>query len=70
MTFAIEEYLLGTVDVFLLIPVLVLAWTQVTHPGHRATAADLALHCRDFPATPLAQRWRVAQEIAEPDPSP
>lgn len=53
MTFAIEEYLLGVVDLFLLTPMMVLAWTQVTRPSHRATAADVEAHYRDFPFTPL-----------------
>jgi putative membrane protein len=53
MTFAIKEYLLGVVDLFLLIPVLVLAWTQVIRPSNRATAADMEAHYRDFPFTPL-----------------
>jgi putative membrane protein len=55
VTFAIGEYLLGYVDVLLLIPVLVLAWTQVTRASTQATQADLEAHCRDFPHSPLAQ---------------
>ncbi len=53
MTFVIAEYTLGVVDVFLLLPLLVLAGTQITHPAKQATAADLEAHCRDFPASPL-----------------
>jgi uncharacterized membrane protein len=53
MTFAIGERLLGVVDLFLLTPVLVMAWVFTTHPAHRATPADIALHCRDFPHSPL-----------------
>jgi putative membrane protein len=53
MTFAIGERLLGVVDLFLLTPVLVMAWVFTTHPAHQATSADIALHCRDFPHSPL-----------------
>jgi putative membrane protein len=55
MTFAIGEYLLGIVDVFLLTPVLVVGWVLTTHPTHRATPADIVAHCHDFPHSPL--RW-------------
>jgi hypothetical protein len=41
------------VDLFLLAPVLVVAWVQTTNPARRATAADIAAHCRDFPHSPL-----------------
>ena len=53
MTFAIGERLLGVVDLFLLTPVLVMAWVFTTYPAHRATPADIAVHCRDFPHSPL-----------------
>jgi hypothetical protein len=53
MTFAIGEHLLGVVDLFLLMPVLVMAWVFTTHPAHQATPADIAVHCRDFPHSPL-----------------
>jgi uncharacterized membrane protein len=56
MTFHIKEYLLGIVDLFLLLPVLVLAWTQVIRPSTRATLADIEAHCRDFPHSPLGPR--------------
>jgi hypothetical protein len=55
MTFVIGEYLLGLVDLFLLIPVGVLACTQVTRASSRATQVDLERHCEDFPHTPLAR---------------
>lgn len=55
MTFAIDEYLLGTVDIFLLLPLLVLAWTQVRRPQNRATTADIKAHCQDFPTSPLCR---------------
>jgi putative membrane protein len=55
MTFAIGEYLLGVVDLFLLLPLLVLAWTQVIRPSNRATTADITAHCQDFPASPLCR---------------
>jgi putative membrane protein len=58
MTFAIGEHLLGVVDLFLLTPVLVMAWIFTTHPSHQATPADIAGHCRDFPHSPLL-RLRV-----------
>jgi len=54
ITFAIGEYLLGCVDLFLLIPVSVLACTQVVRVSNRATRADLEKHCQDFPHSPLA----------------
>jgi putative membrane protein len=55
MTFAIGEYLLGLVDLFLLIPVSVLACTQVARASNRATWADLERHCQDFPHSPLTR---------------
>jgi uncharacterized membrane protein len=55
MTFAIGEYLLGCVDLFLLIPVSVLACTQMARASNRATWADLERHCQDFPHSPLAR---------------
>jgi putative membrane protein len=60
MTFHIGEYLLGLVDLFLLTPVLVLAWTQIVRSSNQATPADIEAHCRDFPHSPLARaRARV-----------
>jgi hypothetical protein len=53
MTFTIQEYTLGVVDLFLMLPLLVFAWTQVTRPAHQATCADIAAHSEDFPASPL-----------------
>jgi len=53
ITFAIGEYLLGIVDLFLLLPLVLLAWTQLARSSNRATAADVEAHCRDFPASPL-----------------
>ena len=55
MTFAIEEYLLGVVDLFLFAPMLVLAWTQIIRPTNRATLTDLEAHCHDFPYSPLVR---------------
>jgi putative membrane protein len=57
MTFAIGEYLLGLVDIFLLIPVLVFGWVCITHPAHRATRADIIAHCHDFPHSPLRRLY-------------
>ena len=54
MSFMIGEYLLGCVDLFLLIPVSVLACTQVARTANRATQIDLERHCQDFPHSPLA----------------
>jgi putative membrane protein len=53
MTFVIGEYTLGVVDLFLILPLLIYAWTQVSRPSNQATAADLQAHCRDFPTSPL-----------------
>jgi len=55
MTFVIGEYLLGFVDLFLLMPVFVLACTQVARVSNRATHADFEAHSQDFPHTPLAR---------------
>lgn len=55
MTFKIGEYLLGLVGLFLLMPVSVLACTQVVRAANRATRADLERHCQDFPHSPLAR---------------
>jgi putative membrane protein len=60
MTFYIGEYLLGVVDLFLLAPVLILAWIQTSHPSRQATPADIAAHCHDFPHSPLCRRRAVA----------
>lgn len=54
MTFWIGEYLLGYVDLLLFLPLIVLAWTQVTHPSRQATQADLEAHRRDFPHAPVS----------------
>lgn len=54
MTFHIKEYLLGIVDLCLLLPLLVLAIIEVSRPANRATSADLEAHLRDFPHSPLA----------------
>jgi putative membrane protein len=55
MTFYIKEYLLGLVDLLLLMPLLIFAWIQVLRPANRATPADIAAHCRDFPHSPLVR---------------
>lgn len=55
VTFTIEAYLLGIVDLFLLVPVGVLAWTQIIRPSNRASRADIDVHCRDFPFSPLCR---------------
>lgn len=55
MTFVIQEYLLGLVDLFLLIPLLILALLQAARPTNRATQADIDAHCRDFPFSPLTR---------------
>lgn len=65
MTFVIGEYLLGVVDVFLLTPVLIVAWICTTHPTRRATTADIAAHCRDFPHSPLL--WLHTHATREPE---
>lgn len=53
MTFVIGEYLLGYVDLLIFLPLLVVAWTQVTRPSRRATQTDLEAHRRDFPHAPV-----------------
>lgn len=60
MTFYIKEFLLGLVDLFLIIPILTLAVIQSRRPSNRATPADVAIHLRDFPHSPLAY-LRTAQ---------
>ena len=64
MTFMIGEYLLGCVDLFLLIPVGVLACTQVARASNRATRVDLERHCQ-FP--PLAAGPSQATNVAQTD---
>lgn len=61
MTFLIEEYLLGLVDLFLLIPLGLVAVVQLTRPANQATPEDFEAHCNDFPATPLRHRWQAPQ---------
>jgi putative membrane protein len=53
VTFWIGEPLLGTVGVLMFLPIVALAVTQVLDPRRRATAADVAAHQRDFPASPV-----------------
>ena len=59
VTFMIGEYTLGVVDLFLLSPLIILAWTQVRRPSNRATAHDLEAHCEDFPTSPLRRRLQA-----------
>lgn len=65
MTFLIGEYLLGYVDLLLFLPLLILAWTQVTRPSRQATQADLEAHRRDFPHAPA----RLFTTQTSPKPS-
>ena len=57
MTFVIGEYTLGVVDLFLLLPLVVYAWTQITRASTQATAVDFEAHCQDFPTSPLRRFW-------------
>ena len=66
MTFVIGEYTLGVVDLFLFMPLLVYAWTQIGHPRHQATEADLEAHCRDFPTSPL-RRFSTSERHRTPE---
>lgn len=67
VTFVIGEYLLGIVDLFLMLPLCVLAWTQVARPSNRATSADLTAHYRDFPHSPLRAMRYVGMSAREAD---
>lgn len=58
VAFMIGEQTLGVVDLFLLSPLVILAWTQIQRPSNQATKADLKAHCEDFPASPLRRRMR------------
>lgn len=60
VTFAIGEYTLGVVDLFLLGPLVIFAWIQVWHPSNQATQDDLEAHYKDFPTSPLYRRLRDA----------
>ncbi|WP_089937330.1 carotenoid biosynthesis protein [Candidatus Entotheonella palauensis] len=61
VTFMIGEHTLGVVDLFLLSPLVILAWTQIRRPSNQATQRDLEAHCEDFPASPLRRRlWELA----------
>lgn len=53
MTFVIGESLIGVIDLFLFVPLLILAWSQLVRSSTRATKADLEAHCQDFPRSPL-----------------
>ncbi len=59
VTFMIGEHLLGVVDLFLLSPLVILAWTQVRRPSNQATPSDLEAHCADFPTSPLRRRLKT-----------
>ncbi len=56
VTFMIGEYTLGVVDLFLLSPLVILAWTQIQRPSNQASPADVEAHCADFPTSPLRRR--------------
>jgi hypothetical protein len=56
VTFMIGEYTLGVVGLFLLGPLVILAWTQVRRPSNQATLDDLTAHYEDFPTSPLRHR--------------
>jgi uncharacterized membrane protein len=51
LTFAIGEPVLGTIGILLYIPIVALALTHPLNPRRRASAADLAAHARDYPAS-------------------
>ncbi|MCZ6876299.1 MAG: carotenoid biosynthesis protein [bacterium] len=61
IAFYINEYLLGLVDLFLMMPMLMLSVIQLRRPTNRATAADVATHLRDFPHSPLAFLGRMTE---------
>jgi len=61
VAFMIGEYTLGVVDLFLLAPLAILAWTQIQRPSNQATLDDLTAHYKDFPTSPLRRR------LQEPD---
>jgi putative membrane protein len=54
VTFWIGERLMGVVGTILSVTVGVLVATNLLDPRRRATAADVAAHRRDYPASPLA----------------
>ena len=56
VTFMIGEYTLGVVDLFLLGPLVILAWTQMQRPSNQATPHDLEAHYKDYPTSPLRCR--------------
>jgi putative membrane protein len=66
VTFMIGEHTLGVVGLFLLGPLVILAWTQIRRPSNQATLDDLAVHCEDFPTSPLRHRLQTppCQRIA------
>jgi putative membrane protein len=64
LTFAIGEPLLGTVGILLYIPIVVLALTHPLNPRRRASAADLAAHARDYPASSIPAAIVAAEPIA------
>jgi uncharacterized membrane protein len=63
LTFAIGEPLLGTVGILLYIPIVVLALTHPLNPRRRASAADLAVHARDYPASSIPATIVAAEPI-------
>ena len=60
LTFWIGEPLLGTVGVLMFVPILAFLVMIALDPRRRATAADVAAHARDFPASTAV---RVADRV-------
>ena len=60
LTFWIGEPLLGTVGVLMFVPILAFLVMIALDPRRRATAADVAAHARDFPASTAV---RVADHV-------
>jgi putative membrane protein len=54
LTFAIGEPLLGTIGIVIFIPIVALLLSHPLNPTRHATAAAVAAHLRDYPASPLA----------------
>jgi putative membrane protein len=53
LTFAIGEPLLGTIGIVIFVPIVALGLSHPLNRQRHATAADVAGHLRDYPASPL-----------------
>jgi uncharacterized membrane protein len=64
LTFWIGESLLGLVGCMLFAPVVLLGLAHPLNPMRHAGSAEIALHCRDYPMSPLGPEDVVRRRFA------